>query len=435
LKISLHSEGAELVAGTQRWIEELNKMGWITTDHLDPTNSTSLEYPKIWSELKRNITAGSYSSIHSILPIGLAAEISPFMAELTTALQDHMGKGGLASIENPMTTNLWNHGWFKTLVATNDMHYSVTDKCQWGLGSQQRTRLCSNVPKKFLQPIERARCKCAKPHSQLTSRYNFTKNNGWVSSSSTEDLPHFTAALAGAHHQAWMNYLLKTGSTALKIANIATAGKTDARFNTIDSAAEKLMLRVGPGGNWKETEILGPIRCEGFDKSSAIYNLSKAMTVATTTTGQQLLLIAEQAVTHEDPNMSSLVDPSAPAASSWKVNMNFTKSSGTLEYGNIVIELQPQGAGIGFFSRKPTAKEMNELERIPISRTGYDKKKFLAEGEKQDRHGFGIQQFTSRKGTEFTKSKFTNTGMICYSLIHVLNWHDLLLVDTRFILA
>jgi hypothetical protein len=74
-----------------------------------------------------------------------------------------------------------------------------------------------------------------------------------------------------------------------------------------------------------------------------------------------------------------------------------------------MIKLEPQGAGIGFFSRKPKAKERIELTRIPFSRTDYNKRAFLAEGNADEsQHGFKFQQIRSRTGTEFHKSKYNN---------------------------
>ena len=341
-----------------------------------------------------------------------------------------MNKGGLASLESPIIANLWDCEWFKEFVEGTGMHYSVTDKCRWGIGMQDRTRLCSNIPKPYLRSIESMRCSCGqKPHVRITSRYIFSRDKGWVCNRTPESgpQPHFAAALAQAHHQAWTSHLLEAGLLGLKIASINTE-KMDSNFNTIDSAAEKHFLCVGDEGSWKQTGKMGDILCEGFNKSLSSFNLSTAETVVTTTTGETIILAADQAVTHENSNMSSLIDPSAVAAASWKVTLDFDSSSGTIAYGRYVIKLMSQGAGIGFPSRPPTARERSELTRIPFSITDYNKKKFLSEGNRDEsQQGFKIQQFNSRKGTEFTKSKLLGlaldatrrrrfrTGIRCYS--------------------
>jgi hypothetical protein len=425
LKCSLHTEGAELVAGMQRWRQKLEELGSIKANHLDRKNNKDLTTPESWNALKGELEAGSYSAAHAIVVSGQTQNLSKLMEEVLTGIYAHIKKGGFASLESPIISNLWNCEWFKGFVKGTDMHFSVTDKCRWGLGSQERTRLCSNIPKENLRTIESKRCSCGtKPHVRRSSRYNSIADKGWVYNRTPEsvDQPHFAAALAQAYHQAWEDRLLTSGLLSLKLANINTAKKTGPQFNSIDSAAEKMFLCVGKEGNWEETEIQGTIECEGFNKSSSRYNLSKAQTVVTTKLGETIILAADQAVTHENPNMSSLIDPSAAAHASWAVHLNFDSSSGTIEYGRHVVDLMSQGAGIGFPSRQPTAREKLELIRIPFSITDYNKKKFLSEGNRNEsQHGFKIQQCKTRNGTEFTKSKFKY-------------WHNLLLVVTTSII-
>ena len=402
MKTGMRAEGAELLAGLQRWIERLNELGTInkTPEDQGLIDSKPIEL----GELLKNLTNRGYSSVHMIAAGRQTNSISESMKAVIIGLHHHILKGGLASIENPMSSGLWDLDWLRPFIEFHNLHHIVTDKCRWGLGVRQRTRLCSNIPDSFLLNIKKARCQCGRrPHVRMNSRYRFTVEKGWLWDRPEKELspPHFAAALATAHYQAGNAQLLEIGMKAIKLANVTTTPSTTVGFNNIDSMAEKMLLRVGQEGNWEETDVMGTIRCQGFDNNTSIHNLSRALSVVTTTQGNQIMLVAQQAVTYEDNNMSTLIDPTAPAAASWDIKINFTTSTGTMEYGDYTIELGHEGAGIGFYSRKPNAREKIELPRIPFSRTDYDKKKFMAEGEIQALH---MQQLEQRSGIKFTKS-------------------------------
>jgi hypothetical protein len=381
LKASLHSEGAELVAGMQRWVETLHNLGGLTTgENIRPTVDHEL-----WEAIEEKLKDGSYDLVHAIPLKGAhSADLNPYMTNILTSLHHHILAGGSISIENQATSTLWIRDYMTDFMAYHKLHSSTTDKCKWGLGSQERTKICSNIPKPSLRQIEQAKCQCDKPHVVVTSRYDFQKEAGWICNRATTEPPHLAAAIAEAHHHAWTTRPEKTGIHVLEahfdpitIAKLRAVGNGMEK-NIIDSAAEKHLLRVGEGGNWEETDLLGKIKCTGFNNSTSLYNLSKAMTVVTTTAGEDIILIAEQAVTHEESTMSSLIDPSAAAAANWDITINFKESSGTMQYGDYVIPVKADGESIGFYSRRPTVKEKHDLSRISISKINYNKRVFLS---------------------------------------------------------
>jgi len=404
LKSTLYAEGAELVAGAQRWAEKLEEMGWVKS----PNNKVDMG--EEWKHLSKALRKGNFASLHAVLGSNVSS-MSSTTGEVLGSIHGHLVKGGTTSIEGPLPSNLWNQEAFMKFVEVNELHYSITDKCRWGVGSQLRTRICSNIPKKYLKEIEKMRCSCGrKPHVRITSRYDYTVENEWVFNRPTavQARPHLAAAMAEAHHRFWMDRVLEEGLNTMTINKVDTTRKAESTFNIIDSGAEKMFVRVGQAGNWEEVEVNGSIRCEGFDNTGSTYNLSRAQAVATTTAGTLVLLDAKQAITHEKASASSLIDPTALAAAGWKVDMDFSTSSGELQYGEHVISLTQKGAGIGFHTRKPTPKESTSLIKLPVSRIDYSKRRFLAEGDQQE---LTILRMASRTGVRFTKSKYNNNHL------------------------
>jgi hypothetical protein len=398
LKCTLINEGAELVAGIQRWAEGLEEGGWITTQQ----QSSETRKPQQWEDLVDQINTGYYCSIHATF-VGKAHLENTI--KILLALHNHVDKGGLLSFESPITADIWNNTDIIEFANFNDLHYSTTDKCRWGLGSQGRTRLCSNIPRLQLKEIEGKSCTCAnKPHNRLKSRFLYTEEKGWsimrrkeggrkevgfgnrrkhdIKISENNQPRHLAAALARAHHRTWTKQVLEIKNQTATIRSINIKTNAQREFNTIDSGAEKHFVRVGEEGNWNETGISGLIHCSGFNNKTDTFNLGRAEAVVMTTNGRQVILEAKQAVMHERSDVSSLIDPSAIAAAGWKVNIDFIKSTGTLEYGEDIIKLVHQETGIGFHSRQPTAAERRNLKRIPLSNTDYNKKKYLNEGGK-----------------------------------------------------
>ena len=155
LSTTLHSE---LIAGMQRWIETLNELGTFNT------NNTMSDSPSVnWSSVEKELKRGAYSSAHVILTLGQTETMTGFMEKILVPLYFHRKKGGLLSIENQITSNLWSTKWFKKFADDGDMHCSVTDKCCWGLGLQHRTRICTNIPESFMKEVQRANVNVANP--------------------------------------------------------------------------------------------------------------------------------------------------------------------------------------------------------------------------------------------------------------------------------
>jgi hypothetical protein len=402
----LQAGSYEALDGTKQWTEPLTKKGWIATDRIkDPIGMKNK--PQNWSELETALSEGKYASVHVTFTYSRMDEyldrIKASDCELgeelplLDAVAQHIQKGGLASIENPLTSKLWDQPMVRQLVTKYLMHNSRTDMCRWGSNVKGETRICSNIPKSYLREIEKARCNCYGRHGQEADQSHQKSN--------------LINALANAHHQAWIAQQRPAPKAQLREINNRTLGALRT-FSTVDSAADKNLLDTSEGGSYSITEEYGSINCSGFNNETTQLTLARAETVATTTTGKRVILVAQQAIVHQDDRMHSLIDPSAVAAAGGIVNINFTNSSGSISFGEHVIGLGIQGTGIGFHSQKPTPEERTTLFRITMSIAEYDKEQFLSKSnqfqsvEISDEESYlPYESLPLRTGTRMTKSK------------------------------
>jgi len=91
------------------------------------------------------------------------------------------------------------------------------------------------------------------------------------------------------------------------------------------------------------------------------------VTLATSNTGERVLLEAEQAVIHGSPNLATLLCPTALTNAGWKVKIDFDAAAGTITNGPVTLDITVQGSALGFKSDTPTNEDLDNLPRHVIS--------------------------------------------------------------------